>query len=183
MRLCATLQFMRRETSMAGIRLSRVARNRWRTAAIWAMLPLAAFNSRTVIGCGCSGHFESKCQCNCCDSHDGSRGDCSRCGGPNSSTCPCCSKVEKSAPAQTGESSECGTALHGPHCKVIVVHEVIPATVVSVHNGNDLNFSVLDLDTIDLPIVVNQLGIGDTGLACLGPPPRDLVVTLRRLVI
>ncbi len=162
---------------MAGIRLNRAARNRWQTIAVWAMLPLAVINSRTVYGCGCTGHFESTCHCNCCNSH----GKCAKCGG-GSSTCPCCSKVGRAAPAEDSKPSDGATGFRGHHCKGVAVHEAIPATVVSVHTGVDLNLS-LDLDTIDLPIVVNQLAYRHDVSALLTAPPDDLVVTLRRLVI
>lgn len=169
---------------MSRVRLNRMACNHWRTFATWAMIPLAVFNSRTVLGCGCSGHFESSCQCNCFNSRGGSHIDqCVRCAHGDSLTCPCCSKVEKSAPVENIRASDCGTAVHGPHCRVMAVHEVIPATVVIANAAVDLNPSALVLDSIDLPVMITQSGGGHVRFLNLGPPPSDLVVTLRRFVI
>ena len=165
---------------MAGISLNRAARNRLRTVAVWAMLPLALFNSRTVYGCGCTGHFESTCHCNCCISPNSK---CGKCGGQGTSTCPCCSKVQKSATTENGKSSDTSTGFHGHHCKRIAAHEVIPATVVTVHAGDEVNLTALDFVTIDLPIVANQLVYQHNASAYLVAPPNDLVVTLHRLVI
>lgn len=163
---------------MAGIRFNRAARKRWQTIAIWAVLPLAIINNRTIYGCGCTGHFESACHCNCCDSH----GKCAKCKG-NGSTCPCCSKVGKASSTDDRKTSDKATGFRGHPCKTIAIHEVIPATVVVVHAGDDLNLTALNLDTIDLPIVANQPSYGHNASAFLDAPPKDLVVTLRRLVI
>jgi hypothetical protein len=169
---------------MAGIRLNRVARNRWRTIATWAMLPLALFNSRIVLGCGCSGRFQSVCHCECRDSHDVSHGDkCVKCGGGNHSTCTSCGKIEKSLPVANGNPSDSSTTLYGSRCKVAVVHEIIPATLVTVYTWDELSLSASDFDTIDFPVTTSQPRICDISIACNGPPPSDLVVTLRRLVI
>jgi len=145
------------------------------------MLPLAVLNSRTVLGCGCSGHFESACHCTCSDSQNLGR-TCVRCGEGSSSACPCCTKVEKTAAVECGHSEE-GTSLAGSPCKVIAVHKVISATVVSVVHADELTTSALDSDTIDLPIICGQPSTSDARLTFTGHPPKDLVVTLHRLVI
>ena len=76
-----------KEALMVGIRFNRNAKNRWRSIAVWAMLPLAVLNGRTVIGCGCSGHFEAECHCNC--------GDAGGCCSSQESSCPCRAKHSK----------------------------------------------------------------------------------------
>jgi len=168
---------------MAGIRCKRAARNRLRTIAIWAMVPLAVLNSRTVLGCGCSGHFESACHCACSDSHTlGRSHSCIRCGEGSSSACLCCTKVAKAATVDC-DHAEKGTSLAGSPCKVIAVHEVIPATVVNVHNADVLTALALDADSIDRPIVFAQPSVADVSLALFGHPPKDLVVMLHRLII
>ena len=168
---------------MAGIRFKRAARNRWRKIAIWAMLPLAVLNSRTVLGCGCSGHFESACHCTCSDSQTSGRSHTFvRCGEGSSSACPCCTKVEKAAAVECGHSED-GTSLAGSPCKAIAAHKVIPATVVSVVNVDKLTASSHDSATIDLPIICGQPSKGDARLTLTAHPPNDLVVTLHRLVI
>src|SRR6186997_2207582 len=51
------------EALMTGYRLTRRAKRRWRTAFVWATLPVVLLNGRTLVGCGCTGHFDSACRC------------------------------------------------------------------------------------------------------------------------
>src|SRR5215211_4290879 len=53
---------------MAGIYLSQLTLARCRTLVVWALMPLSAVNGQTIIGCGCTGHFEATCHCASCDS-------------------------------------------------------------------------------------------------------------------
>jgi hypothetical protein len=83
---------------------------------------------------------------------------------------------------ECGHSEE-GTSLAESPCKVIAVHKIIPATVVSVVHADELTASALDSDTIDLPVICGQPSTSDASLTLTGHPPKDLVVTLHRLVI
>jgi hypothetical protein len=65
----------------------------------------------------------------------------------------------------------------------VTVHVVIPATVVSIHAADDLNLAALALDAIDLPTVISNEAVELAASDHSFPPPFDLVVTLRRLVI
>ena len=65
----------------------------------------------------------------------------------------------------------------------MTVHVVIPATVVSIHAADDLNLAALALDAIDLPTVISNEAVELAASDHSFPPPFDLVVTLRRLVI
>ena len=169
------LQFSR--VIMVSIRLNRSARNRWRTVAVWAMLPLAVFNSRTVVGCGCTGHFESVCHCNCQGS--------SCCGTSHGTPCPCCQKQGKchASETQRGKDSERTAGLHGHHCKGVAEHVTVPATVVSVHTADEVSVSAFTLDATDLSAATNLQPAAAFLSEHSTPPPIDRVVTLRRLVI
>jgi hypothetical protein len=169
------------EASMASIRLSRDARNRWRQAVVLAMLPLAVLNGRTVAGCGCSGRFEAICQCGCGDSESG-RGLCED---YRSTPCTCCKNLGKchSEGTQDSNAADKSFGINGHHCKGFARHEVIPATVVSVHMADGPGFSDRVLDTIHLPATITEESVGLIALEHSTPPPSDLVVLLRRLII
>lgn len=164
---------------MSGIRVKRDRRNRWRNLVVWAVLPLAVFNSRTVVGCGCNGHFESVCHCNCAK-------ECRNCGGQPGS-CPCCNAHQKSGPESShggntdSDSGKSGFNSH--HCKGAVQREVIPATVVTIHSADGLNATVAALDTLDLPSAVYETHSWALALELTSPPPHDIVVQLHRLII
>lgn len=162
---------------MSGLRLNRNAKNSWRSIAVWAMLPLAVLNGRTVIGCGCSGHFEAECRCNC--------GDARGCCDSQESSCPCRAKQSKCHTAAVNKAAaQTATHWHGCHCKGSTTHVVIPATVVPIHDtSDDVKLSASILDAIDLPSQINEQTVGVSFLEHSTPAPRDLVVSLRRLVI
>src|SRR4051794_217332 len=52
-------------------RLTRFLRKHRQAFLVWAMMPLAAMDAQTIMGCGCTGHFEPFCQCNSCESSAG----------------------------------------------------------------------------------------------------------------
>ena len=53
-----------------------------------------------------------------------------------------------------------------------------------IHDAaDDVKLSASILDTIDLPSQINEQTVGVTFLEHSTPAPRDLVVSLRRLVI
>jgi hypothetical protein len=178
---------------MLGIRLNRVVRRHFRAAVIWAALPLAVFNGRTVIGCGCFGHFEAVCHCGCCSEmqdgckqHGKSASSCCTGRGFSHSNCPCCNHSEATNPCNTADSdsrSDSPQQLQGHHCKSIVSHEVTPVTVAPSVDAGDLHESIFVLANVGLPLTFSQLHVGRVVDFDTGPPPKDLVVTLHRLVI
>ena len=161
---------------MVGLRFNRSVVNRWRSIAVWVMVPLAALNGRTVIGCGCSGHFEAECRCNC--------GDAGGCCSSQESSCPCRAKQSKCHAAVNKAEAGTTTYLHGCNCKGSAAHVVIPATIAPIHDtADDVKVSASISDTIDLSSQINEQTVGVTFLEHSTPAPRDLVVSLRRLVI
>jgi hypothetical protein len=162
---------------MVGIRLNRNAKNSLRSIAIWAMLPLAVLNGRTVIGCGCSGHFEAQCRCN--------RGDAGGCCSSQESSCPCRAKHSKCYTAAVDKAeAKTATRLHGCNCKGSATHVVIPATIAPIHDtADDVKLSASILAKIDSRSQANEQTVSISFLEHSTPAPRDLVVSLRRLVI
>jgi hypothetical protein len=73
-------------------------------------------------------------------------------------------------------------AWQGHRCTSIVVHDVIPVTVAPAVDVADLHASIFVLPDYFLPPTSSQ-SLGQAVDFDTGPPPDDLVVTLRRLVI
>src|SRR4051794_3855529 len=99
-------------------RITRFLRRHRQAFLVWAVMPLALVDTQALVGCGCSGHFESTCQCGSCDSSTvgpaALTAGSPRCG-PNASHCRhCCAGAKSTSPRQQRG-----------------------ATLLS-HNGNDL---------------------------------------------
>jgi hypothetical protein len=163
------------KVEMASIRLNRRSSDRWRKLAIWAMLPLATFNTRTVVGCGCTGHFEAVCHCNC-------SAGCGKCDGANG--CPCCrNQAALERPASSPASTDASTAFHGRHCKGAVHIEVVPATVISAHAADHFSVPIAALNAPILVAEISGANLHAVAWEHASPPPHDIVVRLHRLVI
>jgi len=176
--------------------LARFVRRHSRSALVWAAIPLVVFNGRTLVGCGCTGHFESVCHCNCCSNEDnaGNRRHAQSarpcCAGHafKADQCSCCNHREAThrctmAEQERDSSSTNGAALKGPCCISIVLHDVIPATVASSMDASELQPSIFVLADFNLPTSDSQSHVVQVVDFDTGPPPNDLVVTLHRLVI
>lgn len=160
---------------MFSILSNRDARSRWRAIVVCAMLPLTVLNGRTVVGCGCNGHFEAVCHCNCSGS--------TCCNSKHGTTCPCCKKHEKTGKDETKDTSGSDICVHGRHCKGIAQHEVIPATVPSSHAADEIGLAAFTLDLIDVPTTPELSSPQQQIIGHTSPPPLDRVVALHRLVI
>ena len=160
---------------MFSILSNRNARSRWRAIVVCAMLPLTVLNGKTVVGCGCSGHFEAVCHCNCSGS--------SCCSAKRGATCPCCKKHEKTGKDQTKDIPGSGACVHGHHCKGIAQHEVTPATVTSSHGADEIGLAAFALDLIDVPTSAELSSLEQQISGHTSPRPLDRVVTLHRLII
>ena len=179
---------------MLGLRPSRFLRRHYRLALVWAAMPLAVFNSRTLVGCGCFGHFEAVCQCACCGEIQGggrqqSKSASSCCTGHSLSTANCshCNTTASTNPCNTADGNSSpdngGQSLQGHHCKSFVLHEVTPVTVAPTVNAGDLHVSVFALADVSLPLSISQSQAGQVVDFDPGRPPNDLVVIFHRLVI
>lgn len=178
---------------MSRIRPSRSIRGHFRAAVIWAAIPLAIFNGRTVVGCGCFGHFEAACHCSCCSElqtdgkqHGKPAGSCCTGRGFNHSNSPCCNRSEATDPCKSADSdsrSDSSQQLQGHRCTSIVSHEVTPVTVAPSVDASDLHETIFVLASFGLPLTFSQFHVGRVVDFDTGPPPHDLVVTLHRLVI
>jgi len=76
-----------------------------------------------------------------------------------------------------------GHAWKGHHCTSIVMHVVMPATVMPTVDASDLHAAAFVLADFNLPLTINQSQVAHVVDFDTGPPPNDLVVTLHRLVI
>jgi hypothetical protein len=180
---------------MFGIRITRTVRLRLRAAAVWAAMPLVVLNGRTVVGCGCTGHFKAVCHCSCCSGmQDGSKQHgkncCSCCGSHSAnnskSKCPCCDRSELPQRCDTANgNSHCPShqSLERHHCKSIALYEVIRFTAASSADAGDLHASIFTLADLTSPALLDHSRAGLTVDFNTGPPPNDLVVTLRRLIL
>ncbi len=172
---------------MFGLRLARFSRHYGRALVVWAMMPLALLNGRTIIGCGCTGHFEEVCRCNspaggksCC----GSMGSCCR-GHHGTKSYSCCSRRQSGVSPDSKKDRASDTFCHigSRHCVVLAIHEVIPATEGPTFSSDDGNFASLALSSVDLafsPTFAPLERVVPLDIKC---PPNDLVVTLHRFII
>ena len=175
---------------MADCRLFRRMRRHLRSALVWAAIPLVVFNGRTVVGCGCFGHFESVCHCSCCSQ----RKDASTHSGKTACSCclnhgkagnvSCCTSKEtleccKLAAKNCQHSNSHGVKGHG--CTSIVMHVVVPA-VVATSDVNDLHASTDVLAQASFSFLTESPD-GRFVDFDTGPPPNDIVISLHRLII
>lgn len=174
------------QTLMSGHPLSRFFRDYGRALVVWAMMPLAGVNGRTMVGCGCTGHFEEICHCQsttasktCCQP----RGSC--CSGHGAKACTRCS-AEKSDAASDSRRDRAADAIRHigtRHCVRLAVHEVIPVTVVPIISGDVCQIATLDCSSADRTFLTalsaSELVV-QLDLKC---PPNDLVVMLHRFII
>src|SRR5688572_10043666 len=138
---------------MVGIRQTRFFRHHSRVAVVWVAIPLVVFNGRTLVGCGCTGHFESVCRCNCCpDTQEGGKQhgkstySCCTSHGFSHSHCACCNRSELTHHSNTADNDCCPAGpqeLQGHHCNSIVLHDVIPGTVAPSTDTAGLHASIL----------------------------------------
>lgn len=161
-------------------RLIRRVRRHSRAIVVWAAMPLALFNGRTIVGCGCFGHFESVCNCGCC-SGQLSKAGCSCCDG----RC-CCNQSASAGRGKATENISCHASCHSlqsHRCRSFILHEATPVTIAPHVDGVDLQESLFILAISLLPRASSQSHSGQVADFDTGPPPNDLVVTLHRLVI
>jgi hypothetical protein len=143
----------------------------------WAVMPLAAVPGETIIGCGCSGHFEAVCHCQSC------RDECREHRAPAIGSC-CCHGAPGGAQTCRQSSSADGRAQSKSHqCIKIVLHKGDLLLVPSLHGSDQHQFATILPLSFGAPGKI-QLPTGRRAFAIdSGPPPRDVVITLRRLVI
>ena len=171
--------------------LSHSALARVRTLLVWAMVPLSVVNGQTIVGCGCTGHFEAICHCGSCDSLDSAVQPATNqtCGstlshGAHSHSC--CCHGEPTSSCRTGRSSLVsseGNGFRGHHCTKIVLDPGETVVSVSPHVGDQLNYSTFLLPSLDLLVNYDIVAREHVFSFDSGPPPSDVVVTLHRLII
>lgn len=166
---------------MFSIRITRGWRRRCHQALVWAMVPLAVLNGRTVLSCGCSGRVLAECHCGQAvrgaGSPRGGSAKCPRCAVANlAQTSPCCS-MQRSATTHDSAPS-----FGGHHCRSVADFQVIPATTVLPTHDEDV--ASLDLLAASPTALGETLSTWRELPTTISPhPPDDLVVVLHRLVI
>jgi len=176
---------------MTGKWLKRVFRSRSQAFVVWAMMPLALLNGRTVIGCGCTGHFEAVCHCQCCTAQDSSdqksgTAECACCGGHSSHSRSCCCQTKATNPCDSPDNNaplNDREGLNAHHCTAMVVHVVVPAVQTISFLGDDVDHSATALMPIELPFSAPLAKVDHHVAFDTGPPPTDCVIVFRRLVI
>jgi hypothetical protein len=165
---------------MAGIHLVRRACKHCRTFVVWAMVPLAVFNGHTVVGCGCTGHFMSVCQCrhptNGQESTESKAATCPMCSGhavkPSSCGCDC----------DRNHSATGSHGLRAHRCFSIAIYDFVPGTSTSPAVSDQQHaLGVLSAPS-EWTFVVSQRCFAPELLIDPGHPD-DLIVLLRRLLI
>ncbi len=170
---------------MAGTRSSRWAFARCRTFFVWAMMPLAVANGEAVVGCGCTGQFESVCHCGMCTS--ATAGDLKHAAcepHPQVRSC-CCHRASAEAQllCQNGTRPNEPVQFQTHQCTTIVLQAGERVITDAPHVGDQLHFSMTLLATIDVPIASKVPAGAHVFAFDSGPPVLDFVITLRRLVI
>ena len=175
---------------MAGIYLPRLTLARCRTLVVWALMPLSAVNGQTIVGCGCTGHFEATCHCASCDSSGAAVQPerhqlCAFRQGDVAGRSSCCQSQSTNAP-QTGCRSLAlneAKGFQGHHCIKVVLQsgESIKAAPPQAHH--QLGFSTALPPWLDLPITYRVASNEHVFSFDSGPPPCDVIVTLHRLII
>ena len=159
---------------MANSRITNRILAHCRTIFALAVVPLATLPGETIVGCGCGGHFDAVCHCECC--HD----ECRPNHAARTGSC-CCHHSAISARktnrqiARTDDHSQYKTH----QCVKVVLHTGDSLTATAPHLGD-----VHQLATI-LPASFGaaaeiQASLGESGFAFnSGPPDCDVVITLR----
>ena len=151
-------------------------KSRWRSLLVCALLPILVLNGRTLIGCGCDGHFESIChqKCSvarCCGKHEGV-------------SCACSGNHHKNVTdGPSFPSSKSASLRFNDRCKVIVRHEVMPATISDSHLFDEVTLPFFTIDSVDRPSTLDLRAAGRFIAEHSVAAVFDRVVTLRRLLI
>lgn len=167
---------------MFNSRNTRRLRRRCHLALVWAMVPLAVLNGRTVVGCGCSGRVLAECHCgqampgtDARSRHEAAK--CPKCvAAKRVPTSPCCSAQ------RTAATHDSAPSFGGHHCRSVADYQVVPAT--SVLPAVDEHVASLDIAAAS-PAIVDEVRSTwrELPFSIAPHPPNDLVVVLHRLVI
>ncbi len=173
--------------------------NRLKSVAVWAMIPLAVLNGRTVSGCICAdGHYEATCNTSVCSGGTLNSVDTAE---PASCGCSCCAHRADKQGGSDGcrKMSCCSRTSHRPTqssggesfsdkgcCQPVSQTHVTPSVVVK-SGFDELRPSELlttdaaaSLQSIFAAAAHRFAGTHTDVCPCTVP---DLVITLRKLVI
>ena len=158
---------------MFGINFHSVVRRRCHQALVWAMVPLAVLNGRTVVSCGCSGRVLAECHC-------GRSAFGQKAAHHNGAVCPKCTSARAAeteiccGEPHSATNEDPPRSIGGHHCRSIANYEVIPVTTVP----SPVDEQVASLDLIaDFPATAGDIQWSWTSfaIACEPHPPHDLL--------
>ena len=154
----------------------------FRSALLWAMIPLTVFASRPVTGCTCaSGEYKISCAAHLFhgrvlpDSNEKcGKACCRHSSGADSAVC--CQKGH--CPLMDGQDKSGGDKCCNPDKLTAVT--VASTVTFSVDNDHHL---VFDLPTVELGTTFADSTVAQLIPHETGPPGGDLVIALRRLLV
>lgn len=174
--------------------LTRFVRRRLRPVVVWAMVPLAALMASPVSGCICAdGHYEQFCRAYVGRVAEGGANHGPRATGCGSSCCQaregsaCCpqrGRLPDSHNQSVVHGSVCERSVCGSGCCTPVVQGQLIAPVATPPQlGDDLHVPAPFSALVERAQPCSSLAAGQFVEDDTGPPPADIVVTLRRLII
>lgn len=174
--------------------LTRFVRRRLRPAVVWAMVPLAALMASPVSGCICAdGHYEQFCRAYVGRTAEGGANHGPRGTGCASSCCQadegsaCClerGRLADSHNQSVVNGSVCERSVCGSGCCTPVVQAQLIAPVATAPQlGDDLDVPAPFAAPVEPARAYSLIASGQFVEDDTGPPPGDIVVTLRRLII
>jgi len=154
-------------------------RQRFKSAVIWVMVPMAAISGRSVSGClSPSGHFELNCKCAAIGGQAACHCHCSCCTGNT-----CCCKSKALAAKDTTKHSGLQDS---SHCRAIGLYALttaVSASKSSTSAGDAHQPAQLAASAADVPCSLAKIRGEHVAELNTGPPPENLIVALRHWVI
>jgi len=159
----------------------RTIRQSFKSAVIWAMVPMAAISGRSVSGClSPSGQFDPNCRCAAIAGQAGSSASTCHC------HCSCCAGKTCCCKSKSLAGGTKGGGLHdGSRCREIGFYAV--ATAVSAakaaNSCSDNQSTQPAALSADMPCSLAKIRGEYVAELNTGPPPERLIVALQHWVI
>lgn len=174
---------------MAGKFLSRTVRRRSWALTMWAMMPLAMLNGRSVSGCmSPTGHFELGCNCQAMqDLGFGTPKNASMACGCHCACCQgktCCRQGKSICCSQMAgkDYSSPENGVGGGHCRPVSMYVTTPVVSAAAQTTEVRHLAGLSLVSLDVPLSAASQSMAE--FAELNTGPLDnLVVALHRFLI
>jgi hypothetical protein len=175
----------------------RPEHKRWQVVAAWSLVPLIAWSGRPLAGCICAdGHYEAACRSGLRHAVNHGAEPCSS--GMTHGSPSCCAASRGHSACGEQETDCCRNARQSRRVECEFPGNVVgnngcctpvvqPSSLLSVVRGAqiacDHQFQALSVATLDVPCLASSWTSFRRVETDIGPPPIDLVVTLRHLII